>query len=167
MIQPNWWVIPVAAFIPLMVGYVWYNKKVFGNAWMKAAEISEERAQSGNMIRIFGLTYLFSILASYMLTMISVHQSGMVQLFLGEPMLNDASSEAAKLMSSLMENYGDRHRSFGHGLIHGMEAALFFGLPLIGINTLFERRPFKYAMIHIGYFMVSFGLMGGLVCALF
>jgi hypothetical protein len=167
MAQANWWLIPIAALIPLILGNIWYHKKVFGNAWMASAEISEERAQSGNMVRIIGLTYLFSILAAYMLTMLSVHQSGMIQLFLGDEMLNDANSEAAQLLASLMDNFGERHRTFGHGLIHGLEAGLFFGLSLIGINTLFERRPFKYAMIHIGFFMLCFGLIGGVLCAYF
>ncbi len=167
MAQANWWIIPLAAFIPLLVGSIWYNPKVFGKSWVKAAEITEERAQSGNVIKIFGLTYLFSILAAYMLTMLSVHQSGMIQLFLGDELMNDANSEAMKILTSLMENYGERHRTFGHGIIHGMEAGLFFGLPLIGINTLFERRPFMYAWIHIGFFMLCFGLMGGILCAYF
>ena len=149
MVQPNWWLIPLVAFIPLIIGFIWYNPKVFGLAWLRSAEITEERAQSGNMLKIFGVTYLFSILAAYMLAMITVHQSGMVQLFLFDDIIKDSSSEAAKLLTSLMENYGDRHRTFGHGIIHGLEAGLFFGLPMIGISTLFERRPFKYAFIHI------------------
>ena len=67
MEQPNLWILPVAAIIPLALGFIWYNPKVFGNAWMKAAEISEERAKSGNMLKIFGLTYLFSLFAAYVL----------------------------------------------------------------------------------------------------
>lgn len=51
MEQPNWWLIPVVALLPLVIGSIWYNPKVLGKAWMQAADISEERASSGNMIK--------------------------------------------------------------------------------------------------------------------
>ena len=165
--QPNWWLILVVALIPLVIGFIWYNPKVFGNAWMRTAEIDEERAQSGNMLKIFGLTYLFSILAAYMLAMGSVHQSGIIQLFLGDPALEDPNSAISTFVNEFMTTYGDRHRSFSHGVIHGIETAVFYGLALIGINCLFERRPFKYALIHLGYWIVCFAIMGGLLCQFF
>ena len=31
-----------AALIPTIVGFIWYNPKVMGEAWMKAAEMTEE-----------------------------------------------------------------------------------------------------------------------------
>ena len=34
MAQANWWLIPIAALIPLILGNIWYHKKVFGNAWI-------------------------------------------------------------------------------------------------------------------------------------
>ncbi len=167
MEQPNFWILPVAAIIPLVLGFIWYNPKVFGNAWMKAAEISEERAKSGNMLKIFGLTYLFSLFAAYILSSLSVHQASLFGLFLGDPALEVANSEVNKFLSDFMATYGDRHRSFGHGVIHGLESGLFLGLPLIGFNTLFERRPMKYMWIHVGFWMLCFALMGGTICCCF
>lgn len=32
----------VAGVSALVVGFVWYNPKVFGNAWMKAAGMTDE-----------------------------------------------------------------------------------------------------------------------------
>ena len=167
MEQPNLWILPVAAIIPLALGFIWYNPKVFGNAWMKAAEISEERAKSGNMLKIFGLTYLFSLFAAYVLTTLSVHQASLFGLFLGDPTLEVANSEINEFLSDFMATYGDRHRSFGHGIIHGLESGLLLGLPFIGINTLFERRPMKYMWIHVGFWMLCFALMGGIICCYF
>jgi hypothetical protein len=37
-------------------------------------------------------------------------------------------------------------------------------LPLIGINSLFERKSFKYIFIHTGYWIISLALMGGVLC---
>jgi hypothetical protein len=31
----NFLAVPLAAVIPILVGMIWYNPKVFGNAWMK------------------------------------------------------------------------------------------------------------------------------------
>lgn len=167
MEQANWLLIPAVAFIPLMLGSIWYSKKVFGNVWIQSAEISEERASSGNMVKVFGLSYLFCLLGAYILSTTAVHQSAVFQLFMMDVSLQDPSSTASVFLNDFMNTYGDRHRSFGHGLIHGMELALMLGLCLIGVNSMFERRPFKYVMIHVGFWMLSFGLMGGLLCQYF
>lgn len=167
MEQPNWWLILVVAFIPLVIGSIYYHPSVFGKSWMRTSEISEERAQSGNKIKIFGLAYLFCVLGAYILCMNSVHQNSVFQLFFGDPAMADASSSVSTFLSNFMDTYGDRHRSFGHGVIHGMEFALFVGLTLIGTHALFERRPFKYTMIHLGFWILNFGIMGGLLCAYF
>jgi hypothetical protein len=167
MEQPNWWLIPAVALIPLVVGSIWYNPKVFGNAWMRTAEISEERASSGNMAKILGLSYLFCLFGAYILSTTAVHQSAVMQLFFGDPAMNDPASSISVFLNDFMNTYGSRHRTFGHGLIHGMELALMLGLCLIGVNSMFERRPFKYVIIHVGFWMLSFGLMGGLLCQYF
>jgi len=41
MIQ-NWYIIFVAALVPMVMGFVWYNPKVLGTLWMSAAGMSEE-----------------------------------------------------------------------------------------------------------------------------
>jgi hypothetical protein len=51
----------VAAFTTLLVGFVWYHPKVFGTAWMKEAGLTQEELEKGNMLKIFGLTFIFSI----------------------------------------------------------------------------------------------------------
>jgi len=164
MEQANWWILLVAAFIPLVLRFVWYNPRVFGNAWMKAAEIPEERNESGNRTKTFALTYLFSLLAAWVLSALTVHQSGMIQLFLGEPALKDASSNISQLFNQFMMEHGQRHRTFGHGFIHGAEAGLFMGLSLIGMSALYEGRPARFTLIHVGYYMLCFALMGGVIC---
>ena len=45
----NFLAILTASVSALVVGFVWYNPKVFGNAWMKAAGMSEEQVKGGNM----------------------------------------------------------------------------------------------------------------------
>ena len=51
----------VAAIITLFVGFIWYHPKVFGTIWMKEAGLTEDQLKTGNMLKIFGFTYLFSL----------------------------------------------------------------------------------------------------------
>jgi hydrogenase maturation factor len=34
----------------------------------------------------------------------------------------------------------------------------------VGINALFERRGGKYILVHVGYWIVTLALIGGVVC---
>ncbi|MCB0691572.1 MAG: DUF1761 domain-containing protein [Saprospiraceae bacterium] len=58
----NWLSIIVAALIPLLVGFVWYNPKTFGTAWMKSAGMTEESMKGANMAVIFGSTFVLGLL---------------------------------------------------------------------------------------------------------
>ena len=166
MAQPNWWILLVAAFIPLIIAHLWYGQ-LFKSLWLKTAEITEERSNSGNLIKILGLTYLYSLFAAYIICMFAVHQTSIFQLFMGDPALSDTSSEIYKDYNNFMFSYGDRHRSFFHGIIHGFELALLLGLSFIGIHSMFERRPYKYVLIHLGFWILSFMIMGGIICQFF
>ena len=85
--------------------------------------------------------------------------------FSSDPDFNDANSEIRKYFDDFMSKYGDRHRSFGHGAIHGTFAGLFGALPILGTNALFERKGFKYIAVNVGYWIITLALMGGLMCA--
>jgi hypothetical protein len=163
------WYIPfltfLTALIPLLVGFVWYNPKVFGNAWMKAADMSPEKAQGANMPLIFGLTYLFSLMTCVILATASIHQFHIYSIFSGNPDFRTEGSETQMMLADFMSKYGTNFRTFRHGLFHGILLGFVAALPIIGINALFERKGFKYIAINAGFFIVSFGLMGGVICA--
>ncbi|MBL4587462.1 MAG: DUF1761 domain-containing protein, partial [Flavobacteriales bacterium] len=76
--------------------------------------------------------------------------------------LKDQASQ--DYLANFKEQYGTVHRSFGHGAAHGLAASLFFVLPVLGINALFERKGFKYIAINVGYWMLTLILMGGVIC---
>jgi len=56
----NFYAVLVAALSSFVVGFIWYNPKVFGTIWMKESGMTEEKAKNGNMAKIFGLTFVFS-----------------------------------------------------------------------------------------------------------
>ena len=160
----NWLAIIAAAFIPMIVGFIWYNPKVFGNTWMKVADMTDEKARGGNMALIFGVSFLFSIMLAMILQALTIHQIGVFSILVEEPGFNDPGSEVAVLYTTFMEKYGMNSRTFGHGAFHGFFAGLFFALPVLGTNALFERKGFKYIAVNAGYWIVTITLMGGIVC---
>jgi hypothetical protein len=164
----NLLVLLASAIVPTITGFIWYNPKVFGNAWMKAADMSEEKIKGANMAVIFGVSLLLSFLLAFSLAPIVIHQFGVMGMLEGAMRPESpTAAEATALFNSLMETYGSNHRHFGHGALHGAMTALFLVLPVMGTNALFERKGFKYIAINAGYWMLTLALMGGIVCQFF
>ncbi|MGZ3933009.1 MAG: DUF1761 domain-containing protein, partial [Bacteroidia bacterium] len=78
----------VAALIPMVLGFIWYNPKVLGKAWMEASGMTEEKAKNANMALVFGLSFLFSFFLAFALQFLVIHQSGVTSLFYKQP-IND------------------------------------------------------------------------------
>jgi len=151
----------LAAIVTLVVGFIWYNPKVFGTIWMKENNLTQEELRTGNMLKIFGFTYIFSVMITMTLMSLTIHQSGAVGMVGGPPMIANAKPS----FQAFMADYGMAYRTFKHGALHGFISGLFFAFPVIGINGLFERKSWKYIFIHAGYWIVTLTLMGGIVCA--
>lgn len=155
----NFLALIVAALSTLLVGFVWYHPKVFGNIWMKEAGMTEEKMKGSNMALIFGLAVFYAFLISMVLQTLVIHQFGAFSMVGGE------MSKAKPSYTAFMSDYGDVFRTFKHGALHGFIAGLFLALPIIGTNALFEKRSFKYTLISGGFWIVCFMLMGGIICA--
>lgn len=159
----NFPIVFAAALIPLLVGFVYYHPKVFGTAWMKAAGLSPDGPKP-NMILVFGLTYLFSVMLGVALISIVIHQMGIFSTLQGNADLADPNSPLSLQLKDFMAKYGNNFRTFKHGALHGTIAAIFFALPVFGINSLFERKGWKYFLINLGYWVIALALMGGVIC---
>lgn len=153
----NFLAIIVAAVSALVVGFIWYNPKVFGTAWMQAADMTEEKMKGANMAKIFILAFIFAILLAMSLISITIHQMGAFSLAQGE--LGELSSYQA-----FMADYANEFRTFKHGAFHGVFAGIFIALPILGTNALFERKSAKYILINVGYWIVTLGVMGAIIC---
>jgi hypothetical protein len=158
--EMNWIAIFVSALATLVVGFVWYHPKVFGTAWMKETGLTEEELAKGNMLKIFGLTYIFSLLIVMIEMTLTIHQTGAMGMIGGFQKIN----EALPSFNAFMTDYGTAFRTFKHGALHGFVSGLFFAFPLIAINGLFERKTWKYIWIHAGYWIVTLTIMGSIVC---
>ena len=148
-----------AAVSALVVGFIWYNPKVFGSAWMQAADMTEEKIKKGNMGKILLMALVFAILLSASLQMLVIHQTGVYSLIGGQ--VTDATLPS---FHAFMDDYGTAFRTFKHGALHGVLSGIFIALPIIGTNALFERKSVKYILINSGYWIVTLALMGGIIC---
>jgi hypothetical protein len=151
----------VAAFTTLLVGFIWYHPNVLGTLWIHEAGLTKDESQKGNMFKIFGLTFVFSILIGIIMQSLTIHQFGALGMIGGGTKL----AEAKPSFMAFMADYGTAFRTAKHGALHGFFTGLFFALPMIAINGLFERRSWKYIYIHAGYWIVCLTIIGAIVCA--
>jgi hypothetical protein len=56
-------------------------------------------------------------------------------------------------------------QTFVHGAFHASLSFVFFGLPVIGINSLYNRNTLVYTLINLGYWALTFMIIGGIMYA--
>jgi len=156
----NFFAVLVAALSSFVVGFVWYNPKVFGTIWMKETGMTEEKAQNGNMVKIFGLTFIYSIMLAFIMPTVVIHQMGALGMIGGPGMIETAKPS----FDSFMADYGNAFRTFKHGALHGSMLGIFVALPIIAINGLFDQKSWKYIAVTAGYWIVVMTIMGSIIC---
>jgi len=157
-------VLAIAAVIPMILGFIWYHSKVFGTAWMNVCGFKEEDLKGGNMLLTFVISYVFCLFLASAVNLMVIHQFGFFQTLMNEPGLMETGTEMHQYAQDFMAKYGNNFRTFKHGALHGTMAGLFFVLPVLGTNALFEKKGFKYIAINVGYWTVCLALMGGVIC---
>jgi hypothetical protein len=168
MTTPNFWLLPITALIPLLVGFLWYNDSMgFGKAWLRTINKTEDDMKGSNMLAIFALTYLLGLFLSAAVMFLVIHQMHVNSILADTPGIQDPTSEVSLYLKDFMAKYGTNFRTFKHGVLHGVMSAILVALPVTGITALFERRSFRYVAIHVGYWMLTMGLMGGTLSAYF
>ena len=80
--QSNFIVILLVALVPTVVGFIWYNPKVLGIAWMKAADITEEKIKNAHVGEIFAVSLILSIMLSFIMSGMVIHQNQLASLFM-------------------------------------------------------------------------------------
>lgn len=156
----NFYAVLAATLVNLVIGFIWYNPKVFGTIWMRESGMTEEKAKQGNMLKIFGLTILYSFMMAFMMSALTVHQMGALGM-IGGP---DFIATAKPSFAAFMADYGTAFRTYKHGALHGFMSGVFLALPITAINGLFEHKTWKYMLINAGYWIVTMTIMGAVVC---
>jgi hypothetical protein len=161
---PNFLILALAALVPMVIGFIWYHPKVMGTAWMNATGLTDEKLKGANMPLIFIVSYLCSFFIALALNQMVIHQTHLYSILMNEPGLKEVGSELNTYVTAFMAKYGSNFRTFKHGALHGSLTGIFFVLPILATNALFERKSFKYIAINAGYWTITLCLMGGIIC---
>ncbi len=134
MPQPNLLAIVIAALIPMFMGFIYYHPKVFGKVWMDSLGLKEEDLKKGNMGAIMGISLVMSVLLSFFM-LVNVDGPGQEGEF----------------------------DTFKHGVFHGVLIGIMVAMPVLVTNGLFERKNLKNLAINTLYWIITIGLMGGVI----
>ncbi len=58
----NFLAVIVAAVSSFVVGSLWYSPVLFGKVWQREAKLTDENIKNANMVKIFGLTFVLSLI---------------------------------------------------------------------------------------------------------
>lgn len=153
-----------AAFIPIVIGFVWYHPKVFGSV-IKAANGRTEEAGSGHAWWVYVLGYVASYYIARSLGSIVIHQYGLLSMLASEPDVHKAGTELNTTVQGLLDKYENNFRTFKHGAYHGFFTGLYLVLPILAIHTFFEKKKWTWLAVNAGFWLICLALMGGVVCA--
>jgi hypothetical protein len=133
----NWVSMVIAALIPMVMGFVWYHKAVFGKAWMDSIGMTEEKAKNANMPVVFGVSLVMAFLLAFFFVNFN----------------NGPGQEG-------------EYDSFKHGAFHGVFITIVVVMPVMVTNALFEQKSWKNILNNLGYWAVTLALVGGVVDAM-
>ncbi|WP_395054419.1 DUF1761 domain-containing protein [Flavobacterium sp.] len=156
----NFLALLLAAFSTLIVGFIWYNPKVFGTIWMRESGVTNETMKGNNMIAIFAMSLLYAFFIAFTLQFLVIHQ------FSAYSATVDVKNVDPSILKNYMDVYGNTFKTFKHGAFHGIFTGLFLALPIIGVGALYERRSWKYVLIAGGYWIVTCTIMGAIICGM-
>ena len=79
-------------------------------------------------------------------------------------MIGGDLTKASPSYTVFKAEYGMAFRTFRHGALHGFMTGLLFVCPIIGVNSLFEHRSWKYILVDAGYWILTLTIMGAILC---
>lgn len=137
-VEINYLAVFLAGASSMVVGSIWYARRVFGNTWAKLAKVKIDQNMGGDaMFKLLGLTFLASLVTAYVLA----HVSYLSNQFFGNSFLQDALSTAFWVWL-------------------GFTALRFW------THDMFEGRPSKLTVLNVCNELVTLLVMG-LVIGLF
>lgn len=145
------------SFIPLLVGWAWYGSR---SPVVKVFRINANTKPSISVVKLV-LLYVLSLGFVYGYMNMIIHQLGFYELFFTDIMLGKEGAQ--DIVSDFLARHGNKHRHFGHGLLHGVINAFLFALPIVVAFSIIENKHFKYLAYHFLYWLITSMIIGGLI----
>ncbi len=138
MLSINWLAVLVAGISAFVLGGVWYSPALFGNSWMAENNLSIEKIKQGNMLKIYGIAFILSLVMAANLAM-----------FLAD----GPSTCPADCVQKTDVTWG---------AIAGFLAGIWV-FCAVAMHGLFEHRNWKLICINGAYSLVGLTLMGAII----
>lgn len=61
----NFLAVLVAAISSFVIGSLWYSPILFGKVWQREIKLSDKELQNSNMVKIFGLSFILSLIIAF------------------------------------------------------------------------------------------------------
>lgn len=140
--QINWIAIALAVLSNFALGFIWYNPKVFGSMWLRS--IGKDPATFKPNMKKMPYIMLASLVGAFFMAFVMY-------------MIITVGHAAEGPQGTGHEPW------FGHGMLHGFMIALGTAIPILIMNGLYEEKKTANILIHLGYWIVSMMLMGGII----
>lgn len=144
MVDPNINILAilVAALIPNILGALYYGP-LFGKPWMQSMNKTPEEMKLNNEAVVYITALAMGFIISFFMNFVLqfVHKD---------------VNEAGELIIA-------SHNTFGHGALHGAMLAVAFVTPVIVSLGLFHKSSVKNILINVGFWILSFAVMGGIL----
>jgi len=148
------------SFIPLIFAALWYHpNSPVRKKWGEEELINPFHVSL--LKKIFAFILSVGFVYGYM--NLIIHQLGFYELFFTDIM--KGSTEAKEVVDKFLAEYGEKHRHFGHGVLHGALNACAFPLPIISLQAILQDKSIRFVYLHFGYWLVMSMLVGGLISA--
>lgn len=133
----NWLSMVISTLIPTIIGFIYYNPKVVGTAWMNSLGFTEEDLKGGNMAVMMVVSLVLAFLISFFLLN-----------------FNNGPGQEGEF------------DTFKHGAFHGVFIGVVMAIPVLVTNGMFERKTAKNLVINAIYWLITLALMGGVLDAM-
>lgn len=148
------------SFVPLLFAMLWYHpNSPTRKRWGTADLVDLTKVGFLKTLLLFALSVAF--VYGYM--NLTIHQLGFYELFFTDIM--KGSSNAQVVVDNFLADYGEKHRHFGHGALHGALNAVLLPLPFIGFYAILTEKPMRFVWLHFGFWFLMSVLTGGLISA--
>lgn len=133
----NWLSMILATLTPMVIGFIYYQKHLFGKIWSATISMPKGERVKLSLAWNFSISFIVCFLLSFFLLIYC----------------NGAGQEGI-------------YDTFQHGAWHGLILSVLVIIPISITGVLYNERSWTNMLVNAGYWLLSLPLMGGILDAM-
>lgn len=162
MLTFNYIVVIVTTILPILLAKIWFSEST--RSLFKLAPSNPKNDSPNKSILFYPITILLSLFFSISMHFQVIHQFHFKSLFLDEVGFNESQGSAFKAFEYIMNSYGDKFRTYDHGIFHGLLNAIFIVLPILFLFKIEFNFTKKALLYYWLYFALTMMITGSIIC---